>query len=152
MKEHNIWCFEDHFYHAYMQYFVDCEWWYSQWCHVAIQVYRIVHKILSSYLHNNFLLLNCLQGDFLCSWRWLVVLFNFCIIRFKLTSFLTTKLVEVKKFEHDAYCTWLAFSRHTVVCRVAQEASTPPCEYIDRKNNNAIFTRHFQDINFQKLA
>ena len=31
-------------------------------------------------------------------------------------------------------------SRHTVMCRVAQEASAQPCEYIDRKNENTIFT------------
>ena len=31
-------------------------------------------------------------------------------------------------------------SRHTVVCRAAQEAGTPHREYIDRKNENVIFT------------
>ena len=29
--------------------------------------------------------------------------------------------------------------RYTVVCHVTQEASTPHCEYIDRKKENAIF-------------
>ena len=31
-------------------------------------------------------------------------------------------------------------SRHTVVCRAAQEAGAPHREYIDRKNKNVIFT------------
>ena len=31
-------------------------------------------------------------------------------------------------------------SRHTEVCRVAQEADAPHCEYINRKKENAIFT------------
>ena len=31
-------------------------------------------------------------------------------------------------------------SRHTVVCRAAQEAGAPHREYIDRKNENVIFT------------
>ena len=31
-------------------------------------------------------------------------------------------------------------SRHTVVCRAAKEAGAPHCEYIDRKNENVIFT------------
>ena len=31
-------------------------------------------------------------------------------------------------------------SRHTVVCRAAQEAGAPHLEYIDRKNENVIFT------------
>ena len=30
-------------------------------------------------------------------------------------------------------------SRHTVVCRAAQEAGAQPGEYIDRKKENAIF-------------
>ena len=30
-------------------------------------------------------------------------------------------------------------SRHTVVCRAAQEAGAQPREYIDRKKENAIF-------------
>ena len=30
-------------------------------------------------------------------------------------------------------------SRHTVVCRAAQEAGAPHREYIDRKNENVIF-------------
>ena len=30
-------------------------------------------------------------------------------------------------------------SRHTVVCRAAQEASAPHREYIDRKKENVIF-------------
>ena len=30
-------------------------------------------------------------------------------------------------------------SRHTVVCRAAQEAGVQPREYIDRKKENAIF-------------
>ena len=33
-----------------------------------------------------------------------------------------------------------ALSRHTVVCRAAQEAGAPHREYIDRKNENVIFT------------
>ena len=32
-----------------------------------------------------------------------------------------------------------AISRHTVVCRAAQEAGTQHREYIDRKKENAIF-------------
>ena len=32
-----------------------------------------------------------------------------------------------------------AQSRHTVVCRAAQEAGAQPREYIDRKKENAIF-------------
>ena len=31
-------------------------------------------------------------------------------------------------------------SRHTTVCRAAQEADAPHREYIDRKNENVIFT------------
>ena len=31
-------------------------------------------------------------------------------------------------------------SRHTVVCRAAQEAGAPHREYIDKKNENVIFT------------
>ena len=31
-------------------------------------------------------------------------------------------------------------SRHTIVCRAAQEAGAPHREYIDRKNENVIFT------------
>ena len=34
----------------------------------------------------------------------------------------------------------LLISRHTVVCRAAQEAGAPHREYIDRKNENVIFT------------
>ena len=34
----------------------------------------------------------------------------------------------------------LGTSRHTVVCRAAQEAGAPHREYIDRKNENVIFT------------
>ena len=33
----------------------------------------------------------------------------------------------------------LLISRHTVVCRAAQEAGAQPREYIDRKKENAIF-------------
>ena len=36
-------------------------------------------------------------------------------------------------------CT-ISISRHTVVCRAAQEAGAPHREYIDRKNENVIFT------------
>ena len=32
-----------------------------------------------------------------------------------------------------------ALSRHTVVCRAAQEAGAQPREYIDRKKENTIF-------------
>ena len=31
-------------------------------------------------------------------------------------------------------------SRHTIVCRAAQEAGAPHREYIDRKKENVIFT------------
>ena len=31
-------------------------------------------------------------------------------------------------------------SRHMEVCRAAQEADAPHCEYINRKKENAIFT------------
>ena len=33
----------------------------------------------------------------------------------------------------------ITISRHTVVCRAAQEAGAQPREYIDRKKENAIF-------------
>ena len=36
--------------------------------------------------------------------------------------------------------TYMFKSRHTVVCRAAQEAGAPHREYIDRKNENVIFT------------
>ena len=35
--------------------------------------------------------------------------------------------------------TAVQISRHTVVCRAAQEAGAQPREYIDRKKENAIF-------------
>ena len=34
----------------------------------------------------------------------------------------------------------LQLSRHTIVCRAAQEAGAPHREYIDRKKENVIFT------------
>ena len=34
---------------------------------------------------------------------------------------------------------YIYISRHTVVCRAAQEAGAQPREYIDRKKENAIF-------------
>ena len=34
----------------------------------------------------------------------------------------------------------LYISRHTIVCRAAQEAGAPHREYIDRKKENVIFT------------
>ena len=34
----------------------------------------------------------------------------------------------------------MTVSRHTVVCRAAQEAGAPHREYIDRKKENVIFT------------
>ena len=38
-------------------------------------------------------------------------------------------------------CTLKSYtSRHTVVCRAAQEAGAPHREYIERKNENVIFT------------
>ena len=37
------------------------------------------------------------------------------------------------------YLGWAHRSRHTVVCRAAQEAGAQPREYIDRKKENAIF-------------
>ena len=48
-------------------------------------------------------------------------------------------------FLFDGECMGL---RHTVVCRAAQEAG---CEYIDRKNNNAIFTYMHLRAAFTKL-
>ena len=36
-------------------------------------------------------------------------------------------------------CVCTSISRHTVVCRAAQEAGAQPREYIDRKKQNAIF-------------
>ena len=47
---------------------------------------------------------------------------------------------------------FLCGSRHTVVCRAAQEAGAPHREYIDRKNENVIFTHlylgdHLSDWN-----
>ena len=43
------------------------------------------------------------------------------------------KLTELLTYSIDL------ISRHTVVCRVAQEAGTQPREYIDRKKENVIF-------------
>ena len=37
-------------------------------------------------------------------------------------------------------CVCVCISRHTVVCRAAQEAGVPHREYINRKKENAIFT------------
>ena len=39
---------------------------------------------------------------------------------------------------YSYFIIWV-ISRHTVVCRAAQEAGTQPREYIDRKKENAIF-------------
>ena len=35
---------------------------------------------------------------------------------------------------------YIYISRHTIVCRAAQEAGAPHPEYINRKKENAIFT------------
>ena len=37
-------------------------------------------------------------------------------------------------------CAYMDVSRHTIVCRAAQEAGAPHREYSDRKKENAIFT------------
>ena len=50
-------------------------------------------------------------------------------------------------FFSDEYCIFndsevisIYISRHTIVCRAAQEAGAPHREYINRKKENAIFT------------
>ena len=48
------------------------------------------------------------------------------------------KKLKSKKKEKKV-TTIIASSRHTVVCRAAQEAGAQPREYIDRKKENAIF-------------
>ena len=54
------------------------------------------------------------------------------------TSFFTMAFMGAAPF----FTAWLFLirSRHTVVCRAAQEAGAPHREYIDRKNKNVIFT------------
>ena len=39
----------------------------------------------------------------------------------------------------NLFLSFFCLSRHTVVCRAAQEAGAQPREYIDRKKENAIF-------------
>ena len=48
-----------------------------------------------------------------------------------MTKTIETLLTSIGKVVH--------VSRHTVVCRAAQEAGAQPREYIDRKKENAIF-------------
>ena len=45
--------------------------------------------------------------------------------------------IHTSSFEHPISC---YTSRHTIVCRAAQEAGAPHREYINRKKENAIFT------------
>ena len=45
-----------------------------------------------------------------------------------------------QKVSHSIIDSLHTSSRHTVVCRAAQEAGAPHREYIDRKNENVIFT------------
>ena len=47
----------------------------------------------------------------------------------------STHIFEVRLLDAKSSST----SRHTVVCRAAQEAGAQPHEYIDRKKQNAIF-------------
>ena len=44
------------------------------------------------------------------------------------------------RFTHTLTRTHTHISRHTIVCRAAQEAGAPHREYINRKKENAIFT------------
>ena len=49
------------------------------------------------------------------------------------------RVVPTKFFIHTiCFCQYI--SRHTIVCRAAQEAGAPHCEYIDRNKENVIFT------------
>ena len=47
------------------------------------------------------------------------------------------EVVDSEKTVYKYHATLI--SRHTVVCRAAQEAGAQPREYIDRKKENAIF-------------
>ena len=50
-------------------------------------------------------------------------------------------MISVARMESRGLeCMDRSISRHTVVCRAAQEAGAPHREYIDRKNENVIFT------------
>ena len=53
----------------------------------------------------------------------------------------TAVLPRIKTFPFPAFLTRpVNKSRHTVVCRAAQEVGAPQREYINRKKENAIFT------------
>ena len=54
---------------------------------------------------------------------------------FNSTARITVSIYKPLLFDGLTYV-----SRHTVVCRAAQEAGAPHREYIDRKNENVIFT------------
>ena len=56
---------------------------------------------------------------------------NFCEL-----CFVCSQRVALHVSHQEGY----EVSRHTVVCRAAQEAGAPHREYIDRKNENVIFT------------
>ena len=46
----------------------------------------------------------------------------------------------VRMFSPCQFQVYIYISRHTIVCRAAQEAGAPHREYINRKKENAIFT------------
>ena len=48
--------------------------------------------------------------------------------------------IEDKPTLTHVYTNLFTVSRHTVVCRAAQEVGAPHREYINRKKENAIFT------------
>ena len=66
-------------------------------------------------------------------------------VRVGVTSEATTLPQIINTFKFDEAKLKVAnmqylISRHTEVCRAAQEAGAPHREYIDRKNENVIFT------------
>ena len=58
----------------------------------------------------------------------------FAVQRVSFSSGMFKVLIE------DLFFNFLLISRHTVVCRAAQEAGAPHREYIYRKKENVIFT------------
>ena len=52
----------------------------------------------------------------------------------------TTKYKQAFRLAQNVFFKNIYISRHTIVCRAAQEAGTPHHEYIDRKKENVIFT------------
>ena len=51
-----------------------------------------------------------------------------------------TRMVCTIRVRYDFPYHTRTVSRHTIVCRAAQEAGAPHREYIDRKKENVIFT------------